>query len=51
MPSTLAATIFGTQCTSLKVLTLSVEVMGLLGTRIAAVAALSQLERLEVCMI
>ena len=50
LPSMVLATMFGSQCGSLQALSLELQSTSLLGTEIAAVAALTRLKRLEVCM-
>jgi len=50
MPSMVVATIFGSQGGSLRSLYLELETMGLLGSEISALAALTQLESLEVSL-
>ena len=48
MPSMVVATICGSQCGSLRSLYLELGTVGLLGSQIAALAALTRLEHLEV---
>jgi len=48
MPAVIAATILGSQCSSLEVLHIKPESVGMAGTGIAALAALTRLRCLEV---
>ena len=48
LPSLAVATIFGSQCGSLQALSIDGAAVGLLGSEIAALAALTGLRRLEV---